>query len=197
METEKKNKKSRLEKLLSKTCNLVKKIGGNNSDILKIHRYFLEYWVKENNIKVGDMVLVQKEFYEGDNCVDWGMDISSHNTIGKSFRIVELHKDSVELSYGNHYPFFVLEKVKEEEEKEDADEKQMIPLNFNWILDIQNKWMTDTRTDEKCYIRDYSPDRCTPDCLLCVYEKRWAWVSFEDLQNYFVGYSQQRFEREG
>ena len=70
--------------------------------------------------------------------------------------------------------------------------KKIVPLDFSDFLNINLRWIIDTRTNERCYIASYMSDY---EKLHVKYISRYEYVGFEDLQKYFTRLDGSRFEK--
>ena len=70
--------------------------------------------------------------------------------------------------------------------------KKMVPLDFSDYLDIERKWLIDTRTNEKCFISDFKNKY---DLLIKGLDRSY-WTTFESLQKYFTRLDGSKFEKE-
>lgn len=68
----------------------------------------------------------------------------------------------------------------------------MVPLDFYDYLDIERKWIVDTRTNEKCFIASMD----TAFALYVKYQTDGHWITFADLQKHFTRLDGSRFEKE-
>lgn len=103
------------------------------------YSYRQERWVQENDLKAGDKVKVIKK-WKLDEC-GYGYSCHNSNSIGDVATVEGVYEESIRVRFegdSRDYPYFAIEKVKEEpkgEYRPFANAEEFAPYRDRWFID--------------------------------------------------------------